>query len=252
MLALLSPAKSLNFEDKNFIEPISEPTFSDEIKELVNNLKSKSEKGIKNLMKLSDNLAELNYNRYQNFTEEFNKDNSQQSIFAFTGDVYEGFDARNLSESEIKLSNSKIAILSGLYGLLKPLDLMQPYRLEMGTKMKNDKGEDLYDFWGEKITDQINELESELVINLASNEYFKSVKKKKLKAKLVNIDFKEDKGGKVSIIGIYAKKARGYMARFIVKNDVNNLKKIKDFDVEGYKFIESMSDDANLTFLRKH
>jgi hypothetical protein len=203
-------------------------------------------------MKLSDNLAELNYNRYQNFTEEFNKDNSQQSIFAFTGDVYEGFDARNLSKSEIKLSNSKIAILSGLYGLLKPLDLIQPYRLEMGTKMKNDKGEDLYDFWGDKITDQINKLESELVINLASNEYFKSVKKKKLKAKLVNIDFKEDKGGKVSIIGIYAKKARGYMARFIVKNDVNNLEKLKDFDVEGYKFIESMSDDANLTFLRKH
>lgn len=252
MLILLSPSKKLDFEKKFEEFKARQPIFKKEITELISILKNKNKGQIKNLMSLSDNLAQLNYNRYQSFSDKFNNRNSKQAIFAFKGDVYDGLDIESLNKTEIKNSDNKIAILSGLYGLLKPFDLMQPYRLEMGTNLKNKYGNNLYNFWGDKISERINELENNLIINLASNEYFKSVNKKKLKGELINIDFKENKNGKLSTIGIYAKKARGLMARFILKNNIETLDKIKDFNSEGYKFTANDSNKNKLVFIRKH
>lgn len=252
MLLLLSPSKKLDFQKK--IEKIkaSQPVFKKEIKELIYILKNKKKGEIKNLMSLSDNLAQLNYDRYQNFEDTFNHKNSKQAIFAFKGDVYDGLDIESLNELQINDSNKKIAIISGLYGLLKPFDLIQPYRLEMGTSLKTNLGENLYDFWEEKITNKINDLEGSLIINLASQEYFKSIKKNKLIGKLINIDFKEAKNEKISTIGIYAKKARGMMARYVLQHNITKIEDLKKFNVEGYRFAKELSNENKLTFIRKH
>ena len=247
MLILLSPAKALNYDSQDVCSKITQPIFKSEIADLVALMQQKSETDIKSLMGLSDKLAKLNYERYQNFSQQFNKDNSKQAIFAFNGDVYQGFDALSLSEDDILFAHEGLRILSGLYGVLRPLDAMQPYRLEMGTKLKGEYGEDLYDFWGSKIT---QEIDSDYIINLASNEYFSSVKKKELKGKLINVHFKEFREGKYKIIGIYAKKARGLMARFIVQNRIKSPEKIKEFNIERYQFAGDLSDDKNYVFVR--
>ena len=253
MLALLSPSKKLDFDNEKTIGERGTPALIDDCKELLSLLRQKSQDEIKGLMDLSDNLAELNYQRYQNFAE--NIDDAKQksrAIFAFKGDVYDGFNIESLEAEEIMHSNHKIAILSGLYGLLKPLDAMQPYRLEMGTKLENNRGKDLYDFWGDKITDQINKIEDDLVVNLASNEYFKAVKKSQLQAELLDVDFKENKKGQLKTIGLYAKKARGLMARFIVKNDISEKQAIKEFDYADYYFSTDLSADDKFVFVRDH
>jgi hypothetical protein len=250
MLALISPSKTLDFEKKISIDNFSEPFFKKEIFQLIDVLKNKSQSEIAKLMDLSEKLAKLNFDRYNNFKPSFNLKNSKPCIYAFKGDVYEGLDIESLTKKEQDLANNKFAIISGLYGLLKPFDLIQPYRLEMSVKLKNKIGNNLYDFWGEKITQQLNEEENNLVVNLASKEYFSAIKPKKLKANLVNVDFKENKNGKLSTIGIFAKRARGLMARFIIKNNISKASDLLMFDYENYKFNKKISTENNFIFVR--
>ncbi len=252
MLALLSPSKTLDFETEKKLGKAVTPSLFENSLELISILKAKSQKDIQNLMKISDNLSELNYKRFQNFSDKMDGTNSKQAIFAFKGDVYDGLDSNSLSNDEIKFANNTIGILSGLYGFIKPLDNIQAYRLEMGTKLENQKGKNLYDFWSNKISEEINKNEQHLILNLASNEYFKAVNRKALKAKVIDIDFKEEKKGELKTIGIYAKKARGMMARYIVQNKLDSVEKIKEFNLDNYKFIKDLSSNKKFVFARKH
>jgi cytoplasmic iron level regulating protein YaaA (DUF328/UPF0246 family) len=207
-------------------------------------------------MKLSDKLASLNVARYQSWVKEHNEANAKQALLAFKGDVYTGLDAESFDEADYQFAQSHLRILSGLYGLLKPMDLMQPYRLEMGTKLQNDAGKNLYSYWGSTITDRLNEeLDSNqapVVVNLASNEYFKSVQAKGLNARLISPEFKDLKNGQYKIISFYAKKARGLMTRYAIKNRIENPEELKQFDLEGYAFNASMSEGDKWVFTRDH
>ena len=235
MLLLISPAKTLDFEPMG-LKQKTKPRFLKESQVLVDVLKKKSVDDIKKLMKVSDKIATLNVDRYQNFKTPFNLKNAKQAMFAFRGDVYTGLDADSFNEKEIAFAQDHLRILSGLYGLLKPLDLMQPYRLEMGTKLSNGHGKNLYEFWDDKITKVINKdlkaTGSKAIINLASNEYFKSVKSKDLKGDLYNIAFKEEKNGQFKIVAFFAKKARGMMCHYIIKNKITNPKHLIGFDYD--------------------
>jgi len=242
MTILLSPAKSLDLDFKNKIGENKTPVFKKECLELVKILKKKSRGEIKNLMSLSDNLSELNYNRYQDFSNDFTEKNSKQAIFAFTGDVYKSFDSLSLSEADIKYADEHIKILSGLYGLISPLDYIQPYRLEMGTRLENKKGANLYHFWQEVLTDYLNKNADDIIINLASGEYIKAVKIKSLNKIFVDIDFKDRKNGQYKTIGINAKKARGKMARYLVTNRIENIDTIKKFSEDEYMFNAELSN----------
>lgn len=206
------------------------------------------------MMKVSEAIADLNVKRYKAFRDEFTADNSKEAIFAFKGDVYLGFDAESMTKTQIKYAQKRIRILSGLYGLLKPLDLMQAYRLEMGTKLSTRRGKNLYEFWGDKITESINEeLQShkkKVIINLASNEYYKSVRPKILDAEVINVSFKEYKGEDLKFISFFAKRARGLMARYIVQNKVEDPEGLKKFDLENYQFSSEGSDENELLFIR--
>jgi len=206
-------------------------------------------------MKLSLKLAELNFDRYETWKPKCTEKNAKQSILAFQGDVYQGLDAASLSAAELKFAQQHLRILSGLYGILRPLDLMQPYRLEMGTKLKTTRGNNLYDFWGSTITEglnkQLKKLKTDTLINLASNEYFKSVKPKELDAEIITPAFKEFKNGDYKMIGIYAKRARGLMSRYIIQNKLTNPEDLKDFHEEGYKFNSKLSKGNNWVFTRK-
>lgn len=239
MKIIISPAKSLDFETAPPLNKHTQPAFLDESAKLIEQMREYSPEEIGKLMKISDKLAELNYQRFSDWQTPFTANNAKQSIYAFTGDVYTGLDATSLSAEEIDFAQDHLRILSGLYGLLKPLDLMQAYRLEMGTRLKPS----LYDFWAGKLT---KDLGDELVVNLASNEYFKAVKPKNV----LNIDFKENKDGELKIVGIYAKKARGLMTRYIIQNKITSPAKIKNFDVDGYEFREDLSDDGHFVFAR--
>jgi cytoplasmic iron level regulating protein YaaA (DUF328/UPF0246 family) len=253
MLVLLSPSKTLDFESKiptSNLPKNATPVLLSESLKLIEILKKLSEKDIAKLMDLSPKLAKLNFDRFQSFQKKFTDKNSKTAIFAFKGDVYEGLDVDSLSTIEVKQAQNKIAILSGLYGLVRPLDLIQPYRLEMGTNLKNSAGNNLYKFWNEKISNEINQLEKNLIINLASNEYFKAVAIKNIKAKIVDIDFKEFKSGEYKTIGIFAKKARGLMARYIIQNNISKADNLKDFNLENYKFNKGFSNDSKLVFTR--
>jgi cytoplasmic iron level regulating protein YaaA (DUF328/UPF0246 family) len=205
-------------------------------------------------MDISENIARLNVGRYKTFSTPFNMKNAKQALFAFKGDVYSGIDAENFSEDDLSFAQDHLRILSGLYGCLRPLDLIQPYRLEMKTKLANPRGENLYKFWGSSITDAINEeLKKQkypVLVNLASNEYFKSVKPKMLEGELLNINFKETKNGKTRIIATFAKRARGLMADFIIRNRIEKPADLKKFKVDGYRFIGQLSDDKQWTFER--
>lgn len=250
---LVSPAKTLDYESPIPIEEFTEPSLLEQSKLLIEELKALTPKDVATLMKLSDKLADLNVGRFQHWSTPFSPQNARQAIYAFKGDVYTGLDAYSLKKSDMNFAQKHLRILSGLYGLLKPLDLMQAYRLEMGTKFKNKRGDHLYDFWGERITDEINQAPEakDVIINLASNEYFKAVKIKRLKGKIITPVFKDEKNGQFKIISFYAKKARGLMAAYIIKNRIKNAEEIKAFNVDGYYFSKEQSDEKNWVFLRK-
>jgi len=238
MKILISPAKSLDFESKIPTNDSSKIPFLEQTKELSQKMASKSKEDLKKLMNISDQLAELNYQRFQDFSFPFTKENARQAVYSFSGDVYKGLDVYTLPEEHIDSMQNSLRILSGLYGLLKPLDLIKPYRLEMGTSLKINSSNNLYEFWGSFITDYLNQEmgKEEILVNLASKEYFKAVQSKNLKATLVTPIFKDYKNGKLKIISFFAKKARGQMARYILDNRIETLDELKGFDIDGYGF----------------
>ena len=201
-------------------------------------------------MSLSEKLSELNFDRFQKFKLPFTLDNAKQAILAFKGDVYNGINAPELSSEDLEFAQGKVRMLSGLYGVVRPLDLIQPYRLEMGTKLSNAKGGDLYDYWGSEISSVLNDDEPDLIINLASNEYFKAIDKKTLNANILDIVFKEKKGDSYKVIGIYAKRARGLMVNYIIRNRLESPEALKDFSDEGYRFDKELSTDSSWVYLR--
>lgn len=253
MILLISPAKSLDFSTTN-VQQHSTPRMLADSKVLIDNLKQKSSPDLQKLMKVSEKIATLNVERYQSFSTPFDLTNAKQAVLAFQGDVYKGMEANTFSEADLAFAQQHLRILSGLYGLLKPLDLIQPYRLEMGTRLQNDKGKNLYEFWDTKITETLNnDLVAQgdnIVINLASKEYFKSIKKKSLAADLYHIEFKDEKNGQFKIISFYAKKARGMMANYVIKNKIKNPEDLKGFDYEGYYFNNEFSSEREFIFTR--
>jgi len=250
MLILISPAKTLDYSAPDFKES-TQPDFQTDTRSLVRIMKKKSAKEIGELMHISDNLAELNEQRFKNFHTDFTEENSKQAILAFKGDVYTKIDVEEYTKDDFDFSQEHLRILSGLYGLLKPLDLIQPYRLEMGIKLENKKGKNLYEFWDKKIAIAINEAANgHTIINLASQEYFKSVHLKTLQSPLINIDFKEYKNDSYKIIGFFAKQARGMMSNFAIKNRITDPEQLKTFNEGGYEYSDKMSDQKNWIFIR--
>lgn len=253
MLIVISPAKTLDFETAPSIKNYTQAQFLQTSQSLIDELKKLSTADIASLMKLSDKLAALNMARFQTWHTPFNLDNAKQAISAFKGDVYTGLDADTLDTAGLEFAQQHLRILSGLYGVLRPLDLMQPYRLEMGTKFTNKKGKDLYQFWGSQLRELIEaELAGGVLINLASNEYFKALEAKKLTAHIITPVFKDWKNGQYKIISFYAKKARGLMSRYIIDHKINDPEDIKQFDSEGYRFSPEMSQADEWVFLRDH
>ena len=252
MKIVISPAKSLDFETNVPTSTYSEGIFLNEASKLNAVLKKKSPKQLSELMHISDKLGNLNWQRNEDWKLPFSIKNAKQAVFAFKGDVYIGLDAYSLSEAKIQQLQQKLRILSGQYGLLKPLDLMQAYRLEMGTKLKIGTKENLYQFWGSKITNALNDEleENEVFVNLASNEYFKVIESKLLKVPVITPVFKDYKNGKLKIISFYAKKARGLMVRYIIDNSIENLEDLKGFKSEGYAFDANLSSEKELVFTR--
>ena len=252
MKILISPAKSLDFETEAPFDAHSEPIFLDEAERLSKVLKKKSARSLSKLMSISDTLGKLNYERNQNWHLPFTEDNAKQAVYAFTGEVYRGLDATTLPAHVLDDLQDKLRILSGQYGLLKPFDLIQPYRLEMGTKLKVGRKENLYQFWDSSITDALNDEmeEGELLINLASNEYFKAVKAKQLKGKVITPVFKDLKNGKLITIAVFAKNARGLMVRYIIENGCETVDDLKGFDLNGYAFDSNLSSETQLVFTR--
>ncbi|MBT8324592.1 MAG: peroxide stress protein YaaA [Winogradskyella sp.] len=252
MKLVISPAKSLDFERQLPTEKYTEGQFLKEAERLNKLLKKKSVRSLKKLMSISTELGELNYERNQNWEVPFPKNEARPAVFAFNGDVYRGLDAYTIEKDNIESLQNTVRILSGLYGILKPLDLILPYRLEMGTKMTVGKSKNLYQFWKKKVTTALNdELENnELFLNLASNEYFKAIDTKLLKVPVINVDFKEFKNGNYKTIGFFAKYARGLMARYIIDKQASSLDDIKGFNYEEYRFTEELSTDQNLVFTR--
>lgn len=250
MLILISPAKTLDYSTPNFKE-YTHPDFTTDIKALVNVMKKKSAKEISELMHVSENLAVLNEERYKTFKTNFTTDNSKQALLAFKGDVYTKIDVENYSKEDFEFAQQHLRILSGLYGLLKPLDLIQPYRLEMGTRLETKKGKNLYDYWGTKIAKAIKQVaDGKTIVNLASQEYFKAVEKENLKTPIVNIHFKEFKNGNYQTIGFFAKQARGLMTNYAIKNKITETEDLKGFNLEGYEYSEPKSAQWDWFFVR--
>ena len=252
MKIIISPAKSLDFESDAKTTVFTQASFLKESSLLNKKLKDLSKSKLSDLMKISPALADLNYERNQNWHQPFSLENSKQAIYAFTGEVFKGIDVNSLAEEKIPLLQSRLRILSGLYGLLKPLDLIQPYRLEMGTKLNVGEVNNLYKFWDSSLADSLNQemSEGDLLINLASTEYFKAVPKKVLKNSMITPIFKEFKNGDYKIVMTYAKRARGLMVRYIIENNINTLEELKGFNTEGYLYTESLSSDSELVFTR--
>lgn len=255
MLAVISPAKTLDYKTEvpqNIAK--TQPELTAYSQQLIEVCKKLSPQEVGSLMKISDKLATLNAVRFGEWQLEHNDQNAKQALFAFQGDVYTGLDANTLTAEQVEFAQSHLRMLSGLYGLLKPLDLMQPYRLEMGTKLDNPKGKNLYEFWGSVITETlqkaINVQGDDVLINLASNEYFKSVKTKELNAKIITPNFLDEKNGKYKVISFYAKKARGMMVRYILQNQLTNPEQLKDFNLGGYWFDEENSTETDWVFKR--
>ncbi|WP_055435443.1 peroxide stress protein YaaA [Lacinutrix algicola] len=252
MKLVLSPAKSLDFESKLPTEKTTEAQFLNQSERISKVLKKKSAKAISELMHVSDALGQLNYERNQDWQLPFTKDNARQAVYAFSGDVYRGLDAYTIPADKIEVLQDKVRILSGLYGVLKPLDLMQAYRLEMGTKLPIATKKNLYEFWKKDVVTALNkELEDdEVFVNLASKEYFKAIDVKALKVPVITVDFKEFKDGKYKIVAFYAKLARGLMARYIVDTNAQTIDDLKGFTTEGYGLSDELSTENHLIFTR--
>jgi uncharacterized protein len=255
MLIVLSPAKTLDFESPIKVNKTTEPDFIARSAELISTLRTMPPAQIGSLMSISDSLAQLNAARYASWSKKFTPDNSRPAMLAFDGDVYEGLDARSLSARQLDWAQKHLRILSGLYGLLRPLDLMQPYRLEMGTCLATKRGKDLYAFWGDQITEALNDsltvAKAEALVNLASEEYFKSVKPAKLDRPVITPVFEEWKGGGYKIVSFFAKRARGLMARYAIEHKLTKTEQLKDFDSEGYSFDAKASNEARWIFRRR-
>ncbi len=254
MLMVISPAKTLDYTSPLATEKYSQPRFLEQSSQLIEILREFSPSELAKLMKLSDKLAGLNVARFTEWQPEFTLDNARQAILAFKGDVYTGLDAASLSAADFDYAQQHLRILSGLYGVLRPLDLMQPYRLEMGTRLENSEGKNLYEFWGERLTDSLNqclaEQKTSVLLNLASNEYFKAVKPKQLNGTLINVDFKDLKNDQYKIISFYAKKARGVMARYVIQHKIDSVEALKNFTEQGYYYSAEQSKPDHLVFLR--
>lgn len=252
MKIVISPAKSLDLDSVIPTNSFSQPQFLEESEKLSKVLKKKSPKKIGELMSISAKLSELNWQRNQDWELPFTTENARQAVYAFKGDVYIGLDAYTIEDNKLEQLNDKLRILSGLYGVLKPFDLIQPYRLEMGTKLKVGTKDNLYQFWENKITDALNaEMEEgELLVNLASNEYYKVVKPKLIQHTIVTPQFKDYKDGKLKMISFFAKKARGMMVRYIIDNNINDIEGLKGFNIDGYGFSEELSSENELLFVR--
>lgn len=254
MLTIISPAKKLDYSQPSEAQTFTQPLLLEHSEQLLKDLRLLSPEDICSLMGLSDKLGALNYERFQEWQTPFSTDNAKQAILAFKGDVYQGLDADNMSADELRWAQDNLRILSGLYGLLRPLDLMQPYRLEMGTKFANQRGANLYQFWGGIITDQLNKLfpasAKSVLVNLASNEYFKSVQPKNINAEIITPVFMDQKGDKYKIISFFAKRARGLMSAFIIKNKITDAEQLKTFNVDGYSFNAAMSEGNKWVFCR--
>jgi cytoplasmic iron level regulating protein YaaA (DUF328/UPF0246 family) len=254
MLIVLSPAKSLDYKTPAKVKAPTLPEFVSESAKLIADLKKLSPQEVANLMGLSDQLAALNVGRYRDWSKKFTEENSKPAIYAFDGDVYDGFDVKTLDAKAIAFAQDHIRILSGLYGALRPLDLMQPYRLEMGTAFKNARGKDLYAFWGERVTDSLKQVleqqKKPVLLNLASEEYFKVLQAKNLDCPVISPIFQDGKDGKYKIISFYAKRARGLMARYVVENQITDAADLKGFNLDGYKYVPSESKPEKPLFRR--
>ena len=249
MLAISSPSKTQDFSSCD-INSFTQTRQLDYTQKLVNILKNKTQSQISKLMSLSEKLSKLNFDRFQAFKTPFSLDNAKQALLAFKGDVYNGINASSLSVKDLDFAQKNVRMLSGLYGVLRPLDLIQPYRLEMGTKLSNAQGNNLYDYWGGGISEVLNEDEEKLIVNLASNEYFKAIDKKLLKAQILDIVFKEKKNDTYKVIGIYAKRARGLMINYIIRNRLTDAEVLKDFSDEGYLYNQDLSSDSTWVYVR--
>ena len=254
MIITLSPSKGQDFETPALTKKYSRPADLKDSELLIRELRKIKAADLQELMAVSSNIAALNVNRYQSFKTPFTAKNAKQAILAFKGDVYGGIDIEHFTAEDFDYAQDHLRILSGLYGCLRPLDLIQPYRLEMKTKLKNPRGDNLYQFWGENITDSLNralaQQQEPVLINLASNEYFKSVKPKLLDGRLLNVNFKETRNGNTRVVAIFAKRARGMMADYIIRNRIESPAGIKKFRQQGYRFAAELSDDRQWTFER--
>jgi len=257
MLILVSPAKTLDYETELDVKDFSVAPLLSDSELLIKELQQKNPDDLSSLMGLSEKLSLLNFDRNMNWARPTKpSESARQAIFAFKGDVYQGLDASSLSKAEIKYANKNLCILSGLYGLLKPLDLMYPYRLEMGTKMKNNRGNNLYEFWGSKVTELLNDLaienRSKAIVNLASVEYFSVLKTDQINLPIINPVFKDYKNGQYKIVSFFAKKARGLMSRFIIQNKIKKSEELIDFNLDGYRYSKKESKENSPVFLRKN
>lgn len=254
MLITISPAKTLDYESPLSIDTFTQPELLSESEKLIKTCRKLTPADIASLMKISDKLAGLNAARFGEWQPNFTPDNARQAILAFKGDVYTGMQAETFSPADFEFAQQHLRMLSGLYGVLRPLDLMQPYRLEMGIRLKNSRGKDLYEFWGNIITEHLNKALAaqgdNILVNLASDEYFKSVNTKKLDGTIIKPVFLDEKNGKYKVISFYAKKARGLMSRFIIQNKLTKSEQLSDFNLDGYQFDQSQSKGNELVFTR--
>jgi cytoplasmic iron level regulating protein YaaA (DUF328/UPF0246 family) len=255
MLLVISPAKTLDYETRPKTKTFTLPDYLDDSQILIDRARQWSALDIAELMQVSMKIAELNFDRFEAWHTPFTPENAKQAVLAFKGDVYTGLDAESFKAADFKFAQKHLRILSGLYGLLRPLDLMQPYRMEMGRKVDTERGKNLYEFWGSEITEGINKqlkkLKSPYLINLASNEYFKAVKPKLLDGEIITPEFKDWKNGQYKMMGVYAKKARGQLSRFVIQNQLTEPEAMKAFNVDGYGFNEEMSSGNKWVFTRR-
>ena len=256
MLILISPAKTLDYQSPLATTRYTQPELLEYSQQLIGIARKLTAPQIGKLMSISDKLADLNATRFHDWHPDFTPQNARQAILAFKGDVYTGLQAETLTEDDFDFAQRHLRMLSGLYGVLRPLDLMQPYRLEMGTKLANARGANLYEFWGERISGWLNEALAaqgdDILLNLASNEYFGAVKRKALNARIIDTEFKDLKNGQYKIISFYAKKARGLMARYVIKERIRDPEQLKAFDYQGYRYSAEQSKPDSLVFLRDH
>ncbi|MBW1251494.1 peroxide stress protein YaaA [Pantoea allii] len=254
MLMVISPAKTLDYESPLATQRFTQPALLEKSQQLIKIARKLSPAQVASLMSISDKLAHLNAERFNSWQPDFSLENARQAILAFKGDVYTGLQAETFSEKDFDFAQDHLRMLSGLYGLLRPLDLMQPYRLEMGIKLANPAGQDLYSFWGDLLTEKLNDALAsqgdDVLINLASDEYFKAIKPKKLQARLIKPVFLDEKNGKFKVISFYAKKARGLMSRYIIQHRLTKPEQLTRFDVDGYAFAADESRENELVFKR--